>query len=225
MFDDVKDTATRRLPIYLVVDTSGSMAGDKMTGVNQGMQMLHQSLMDSPQAVETVDLAVITFSSGAKVIEKRRPITQFEPIPLNAEGQTALGQAIDLLNEQLDKDHAERSKLNVRDYKTLVFIFTDGQPTDNYKEAANRLKNRSYNKPGSIVVLAMGSDHDINEAVLRDIGTVMLRMRDVTSDKLKSFFQWVSQSAQMVAKSAAQGQEGANRAPEIPQDAGIELII
>ena len=57
----------RRLPVYLLLDCSGSMVGEPIEAVKQGVKALLQSSRD-PQALETAYLSVITFDSSARQI-------------------------------------------------------------------------------------------------------------------------------------------------------------
>ena len=43
----------RRLPVFLVLDTSGSMSGEPIQAVKNGVQMLVSALRQDPQALET----------------------------------------------------------------------------------------------------------------------------------------------------------------------------
>ena len=52
---------TRRLPVYLLLDTSGSMRGEPIEAVNRGLKVLVSSLRQDPNALETAFLSIITF--------------------------------------------------------------------------------------------------------------------------------------------------------------------
>ena len=58
----------RRLPVYLVLDTSGSMTGEPIEAVRQGVKALLADLRGDPQALETAYLSVITFNNTAQQI-------------------------------------------------------------------------------------------------------------------------------------------------------------
>ncbi|MGH8473151.1 MAG: VWA domain-containing protein, partial [Gammaproteobacteria bacterium] len=58
----------RRLPVYLVLDTSGSMSGEPIEAVKNGVQILVSTLRQDPYALETAFLSVITFDSSAKQV-------------------------------------------------------------------------------------------------------------------------------------------------------------
>ena len=51
----------RRLPVYLLVDTSGSMMGEAIESVRNGLQMLVSALRQDPYALETAYLSVYYF--------------------------------------------------------------------------------------------------------------------------------------------------------------------
>jgi uncharacterized protein YegL len=57
----------RRLPIYILLDTSGSMRGEPIEAVKTGLRALLSSLSRDPYALETVYLSIITFDREAKI--------------------------------------------------------------------------------------------------------------------------------------------------------------
>src|SRR5207244_10369621 len=92
---------TRRLPVYLLLDCSGSMAGEPIAAVEMGLKALLGDLRNDPQALETVWLSVITFASAAQQIIPLTDVNEFEPPDLAAAGTTALGEAIELLAQRI----------------------------------------------------------------------------------------------------------------------------
>ncbi len=56
----------RRLPVYLVLDTSYSMEGEAIEAVRMGLRALLSDLQGDPHALETCWLSVITFDETAK---------------------------------------------------------------------------------------------------------------------------------------------------------------
>jgi uncharacterized protein YegL len=58
----------RRLPVYLLLDTSGSMTGEPIEAVKNGVQVMISSLRQNPQAIETAFISIITFDSVAKQV-------------------------------------------------------------------------------------------------------------------------------------------------------------
>ena len=58
----------RRLPVYLLLDCSGSMYGEPIEAVKNGVQVLVSTLRQDPYALETAYLSIITFDSSAKQV-------------------------------------------------------------------------------------------------------------------------------------------------------------
>ena len=68
-------SSSRRLPVYLLIDTSGSMRGEPVESVNVGLRAMQTSLRQNPYAIETVHLSVTTFDSQIKDV---LPLTALE---------------------------------------------------------------------------------------------------------------------------------------------------
>ncbi len=190
---------SRRLPVYLVLDCSGSMFGDPIQAVNEGINALVAELNTDPFAIETAYLSVITFESTAKQISPLTELSTFVPPTLNASGITSLGAGLELLIECIDKEVQKASDTQKGDWKPLVFLMTDGMPTDNWEQAAKELQQK---KPSNIIACAAGADAD--EKVLKKITEIVVKLNDLQPDTLKAFFKWVSQSVQQTSQSVQQ---------------------
>ena len=184
-------TPARRLPVYLLLDCSGSMAGAPIVAVNNGVGLLYRELLNDPSANETVWIGVITFAQDAK----RYPLAElakFTPPVLQAGGPTALGAALRELGKSLDSEIIPNSPDRRGDFKPLAFLLTDGAPTDEWRTAAQALKARTVGRLGSFVALGCGDEVKVD--ILKEVADQVLLMRNVQAETLKQFFQWVSAS-------------------------------
>ena len=179
----------RRLPIYLVLDTSESMVGEPIQSVENGLSAMLTALRKDPYALETAYLSVITFGTSAKQIVPLTELTQFQMPKLILGSGTALGKGLELLEQRI-KSEVQKSTTEVKgDYKPLCFIFTDGEPTDSWQTAADRMmKNRN------VQTIVVGSGQDVNLGVLRRISELVILGKEANQETYAKFFKWVSAS-------------------------------
>ena len=76
----------RRLPVYLLLDTSGSMHGEAIEAVKVGLDTLVSALRGDPQALENAYLSVITFDSAAQVLVPLTEMGAFQVPTIEANG-------------------------------------------------------------------------------------------------------------------------------------------
>lgn len=179
----------RRLPVYLLLDTSGSMTGEPIEAVKNGVQMMVHSLRQNPQAIETAFVSIITFDSEAKQLISLTDLASFQTVDLKAAGTTALGAALSLLADKLENEVTKTTLEQKGDWKPIVFIMTDGVPTDDWQAGFQKLKAV---KKGLIVGCAAGNNAD--DKVLKEIADQVVRLSNTDADSIGKFFQWVSAS-------------------------------
>ena len=179
----------RRLPVYLLLDTSGSMTGEPIEAVKNGVQMMVHSLRQNPQAIETAFVSIITFNSEAKQLIPLTDLASFQTVDLKAAGTTALGAALSLLADKLENEVTKTTLEQKGDWKPIVFIMTDGVPTDDWQAGFQKLKAV---KKGLIVGCAAGNNAD--DKVLKEISDQVVRLSNTDADSISKFFQWVSAS-------------------------------
>lgn len=190
---------TRRLPVYLLLDISGSMAGSPVEALNQGLQLLLDELKKDPMALETAWISVITFHDDAVEALPLTEVSQANIQPQNAGGSTNLGAALHLLLEKLKSEIRPNTSKQKGDYKPMIFLLSDGQPTDKQWQS-NAVELREYTNRRAANVIAVGCGPQINFEVLKQITPNTLSMPDVTGDNIMSFFKWVTQSVKVTSQ-------------------------
>jgi len=209
----------RRLPVYLLLDTSGSMSGEPIEAVKNGVQIMISSLRQNPQAIETAFLSVITFDSTAQQIIPLTDLASFQMVDIKATGVTALGAALKLVAHKIDNEVKKTTTEQKGDWKPLVFIMTDGIPTDDWQSGLNEFKK---SKVAFTVACAAGSGADTN--ILKQITESVVSLDTADSASIGKFFQWVTASIGVSStKVEDSGKEvsGLNELPPPPSELNI----
>ena len=209
----------RRLPVYLLLDTSGSMSGEPIEAVKNGVQVMISSLRQNPQAIETAFISVITFDSVAQQIIPLTDLASFQMVDIKATGVTALGDALKLVSNKIDNEVAKTTMEQKGDWKPLVFIMTDGIPTDDWQSGLNEFKQRIT---AFTVACAAGSGADTN--ILKQITENVVSLDTADSASIGKFFQWVTASIGVSStKVEDSGKEvtGLNELPPPPSELNI----
>jgi uncharacterized protein YegL len=201
----------RRLPVYLVLDTSGSMSGEPIEAVKNGVQVLVSSLRQDPYALETAYLSVITFDSSANQVVPLTELVSFQVPQFQAMGQTSMRAALSLLADRINSEVAKTTADVKGDWKPLVFLMTDGQPTDSWKKGLDALRKV---KTGIIVACAAGPGADTN--MLKEITEVVVQLDTTDSGTIKAFFKWVSASISTGSQKVESGQKEVGGLSDLP---------
>lgn len=183
----------RRLPVYFLMDVSDSMAGEPIKAVADGMDAIVADLRNDPYALETMYVAVLVFAGKAEIRANLEELALFHAPTLPIGAGTSLGAGLNLLMDNLDMDVQKTTATKKGDWKPLIFLFTDGCPTDNPGLAIERW-NRQYRRNANLVVVTFGVNADMK--LLRRLTDDVLSLTDTTPASFRQFFRWVSASLQ-----------------------------
>ncbi|MBX9580181.1 MAG: VWA domain-containing protein [Gemmataceae bacterium] len=188
----------RRLPVYLLLDCSESLAGEPIEAVAQGVVALLADLRGEPMALETVYLGVITFATRAELAAPLTELLEFQPPKLRMGSGTALGAALRMLVQCLDRDVVQSSATQKGDWKPVVLVLTDGEPTDDWEAAADAVRTQVCGKRANVIAVACGPDAAAD--TLGRITQTVLRAADLQPGTLRALFKWVSASVAVASQ-------------------------
>ena len=155
----------KSLVIFFVIDTSGSMKGKKMGELNTVMEELIPEIRRVGEADTDVKLAVLTFSTDVKwMYAEPVSIEDFEWARLNAEGVTAMGEAFKELSARMSRTGFLNSPS--LSFAPVIFLMTDGYPSDDYRAGLQVLQSNSWYKYG--LKAALGIGNEANDDVLAE---------------------------------------------------------
>ena len=201
----------RRLPVYLVLDTSGSMYGEPIEAVKNGVQTLISTLRSDPYALETAFISIITFNTNAQQVTSLTELASFQQPTIDAGGCTALGGALELLAQKIDAEVTKTTAEQKGDWKPLVFLMTDGEPTDDITHGLAEFRKR---KTGMVVACAAGTAANTN--TLKQITENVVSLDTADSATIKAFFKWVSASISTSSINLEKGEGETSDMSELP---------
>lgn len=192
----------RKFPIFLVVDISESMAGEPLAQLEAGIRGVASDLMTDPYALETAWIGVIGFAGRPRTLTPLTELMDFAPPHLPVGGGTALGAALVHLMDEIDRNVKPTTKERKGDWKPLVFLMTDGVPTDDPSAAISRWK-ANYASRVSMVAVSIGAGAD--EVILRDLADEFIAFDDTTEGAFKKFIGWITNSVKSSTRSVTSG--------------------
>ena len=210
----------RRLPVYFLLDTSGSMYGEPIHALNNALSGMINTLRQDPQALVSLWISIITFDRDVNEVCPLTELAMFQlpEITCPQSGPTHTGKALELLYTKVQSDIKKSTENQKGDWKPLLFLFTDGKPNDLlvYREIIPKIKSLNF---GAIVCCAAGNLAD--DSLLKELTNDVVHLDNADSATLKQFFKWVSETIEQGNKSQGTGESVA--LPPPPSE--ITLVI
>jgi von willebrand factor type A domain protein len=197
--EDLVNNPTARVPVCLCLDVSGSMSGEKISELNQGINLFYNAIKDDEVALYSAEISIVTFGTTASCV---RDFSSLELQPnaphLIAWGSTPMGEAVNLAIDLLEKRKNEYKEKGVDYYQPWLVLMTDGEPTDNISEAVSKVVNLVNNKKLTVFPIGIGRDANMTTLASFSPNRAPLRLQGL---KFKEFFAWLSQSVSRVSQS------------------------
>jgi uncharacterized protein YegL len=206
--DDFASNPEPRCPCVLLLDISGSMRGAPIDELNEGLALFKDELAADTLAMKRVEVAIVTFGP----VRVEMPFTSaslFEPPRLISQGATPMGEAIHQALE-LVKNRKEDYRTNgISYYRPWVFLITDGGPTDEWKTAADAVRDGELTKQFAFFAIGVAG---ANMEILSQISSARAPL-SLNALKFRELFSWLSNSLRSVSHSTP-GTEVALASPQ-----------
>lgn len=168
-WDTSEIKTSRKVPICLVVDSSGSMMNKdgqdraKIEELNDNIFSLVDYIKNDPKASRICDLAIISFGGSVDVVSGYSPIEDVDFRELKPQGRTPMGEAVEKAIELLTIRRTYYRNNNIEHYKPILLLMSDGSPTDDYHPAAVELSRMVNNRELKVFPVGIGDtfDHSI----------------------------------------------------------------
>ncbi|MBG2914239.1 VWA domain-containing protein [Proteus terrae subsp. cibarius] len=199
------DNSEQRTPLILVLDSSGSMYGQPIQQLNEGLKLLEQELKNDVIAAKRVRILVIEYGGydQCTVHGDWKDAMDFTAPVLEANGTTPMGQAITLALEEIEAEKQRFKQAGVAYTRPWLFLMSDGVPTDQWEQAAQLCRQAEESQKTAVFpIMVDGASAEVMGCFSRNgvNGVKMLK-----GLQFKELFLWLSASMQVVSQSTPGG--------------------
>ena len=202
--EDLIENPTPRVPVSLCIDTSGSMAGEKINELMQGINHFYDAIEQDDDAHDAAEVSVVEFNSGTDLIQdfasidglQRNRISSIQP-----SGLTHMGEGVNLALDTLESRKRVYSDNGILYYQPWLVLMTDGQPNGDsaaLERAVQRVTELVGKKKLTIFPIGIGSDADMTVLARFSPNRQPLRLKGLN---FREFFEWLSKSVSRVSQS------------------------
>lgn len=214
---DFIDNSDQRTLCVLILDGSGSMQGHKIEALNKGLISLQNSLQKDTVARGRVRLLILRVgdNNAVSIESDWTDAINFTAPSISANGTTPLGTALNLALDKIDEEKINLKNAGVTYTRPLIWIITDGEPTDmpEWDNAASR--SVSYMRDKKVQLYSIGVEvSDLTPLKMTQPGGVILELANLDFSEL---FNFLSASVSTVSKAGP----GANVQVTVPQSLTI----
>lgn len=226
--EDLVNNPTPRVPICLCLDTSGSMGaveGDciytgetvyddgvlwniveggksRISELQLGIEEFYKAIKEDEIAVYAAEICIVTFNDSAKCImdfdniERQKEILEFE-----AEGDTAMGEGVNLALDLLEQRKKEYKDKGVDYYQPWLILMTDGAPNGNNSELVRAIQRTTkLVNERKLTVFPIGIGNEADMSILNSFSPKRSALK-LQGLKFREFFAWLSQSVSKTSQS------------------------
>ncbi len=165
VLDEGVPPVRRKMVLFMLVDKSGSMMGNKIGAVNDAIESVIPIVKEisDGNADSEIEIAVLEFSNIAEwTYDHPISVNDFTWQPIKADGLTAFGAACSNLLSKLNMQDGGFMKATSGSFAPAIILLSDGGPTDPYRDALEGLKQNPWFKHAIKIAIAIGDDANKN---------------------------------------------------------------
>ncbi|MBR6959273.1 MAG: VWA domain-containing protein [Clostridiales bacterium] len=203
---DFGNSTKRRLPICFCLDTSGSMMGNPIKQLNQGLANFLASIKANDDTRSATDIAIITFGSSVEIVMPFGKISKDKSLPEISASTTLtpIGEGVLTALELLDLRKKGYKEMGIKYYQPWLVVITDGAPQGpnamaNYHNAVAACNELEKND--KLVVFNIGVGNGVDFDLLKLLSVKRPEPISVNSADFGKLFEFLGSSSSSVVSS------------------------
>ena len=188
----------RPLPVFLLLDVSGSMSGTKIDTLNQCVKEMIKDFQNERMSEVALKLCIITFGgNGAQLHTPLSLLKDVEFSDLKASGNTPMGAALTMASNIIN----DKVQVSGKGYRPIVVLVSDGYPNDRWEEPLDEFVNGKRTSKCEKWALGIGDGYDA-KMLQEFLGNTDKKVFDASVAKeITKFFKFVTLSTIARSKS------------------------
>lgn len=191
--------STRKVPICLVLDCSGSMRYPdgtrlaKIDELNNNIDAFLDYVRNDPKASKICDLCIITMGDSVRVVSRYTTVDRIHFGHFAAAGGTPLGTAMNEAVRLLTERRQYYRDNDIEHYKPILMVMTDGDPTDDISYISRTVSEMVLNK--EIKIFPVGIGMNFNQDTLKQFSPLLQPKLIRNSEAFDKLFKLLSASS------------------------------
>ncbi len=202
---DFGSSTKRRLPICFCLDTSGSMMGNPIKQLNQGLNNFIASIKANDDTRSATDIAIITFGSSVDIVMPFGKITEDGLPEIKASTtMTPIGEGILTALELLNARKEGYKEQGIKYYQPWLVVITDGAPQGPNAMANMEMAIKACNeleKDDKLVIFNIGVGNSVDFDILKRVSVKREEPISVSSGDFGKLFEFLGSSSSSVVSS------------------------
>ena len=154
-----KAPVARPLPVVLLLDVSGSMAGEKINNLYNAVTEMVKTFEAEAVKETIINVAIITFGAEIELHTPYTPVAKLASEGISrfsANGLTPMGIALRMAKDMIE----DKDTTSGKSYRPAVVLVSDGWPTDDWKVPLDNFINDGRSGKCQRFSVAIGNDAD-----------------------------------------------------------------
>jgi len=200
---DFGKSTRRRLPICFCLDVSGSMAGNPIKELNDGLQSFFSSIRENEETRSAADICMVTFGGKVEIVLPFGKMSKQQPIPRvqATTSLTPIGEGVLTALELLTARKSGYKNLGIKYYQPWLVVITDGAPQGD--EAMENMEKAiqavcEMEAAGRLVVFNIGVGNNVDFSLLKRLSNKRPEPISILSAQFSKLFEFLGSSSSSI---------------------------